>query len=56
MSSRERWRKSSFSDGTNAGNCVEVAFAVAAVGVRNSKNPDGPSLEFPPARWTEFLK
>jgi hypothetical protein len=42
------WRKSSFSDGTNAGNCVEVAFAPATVAVRDSKNPDGPHLEFPP--------
>lgn len=38
---RVRWRKSSYSGGTN-GNCVELANAGA---VRDSKNPGGPILE-----------
>lgn len=37
------WRKSSFSSG-NGGNCVEVAFLGSSVGVRDSKNPNGPTL------------
>lgn len=49
------WRKSSFSDGTNAGNCVEMALSPAAVAVRDSKNPDGPHLEFPHLHWRRFL-
>lgn len=48
------WRKSSFSGATN-GACVEVAFGAEAVGVRDSKQTDGPRLEFPPAEWRRFL-
>jgi hypothetical protein len=37
------WRKSSHS--TSSGECVEVAaLPSGAVGVRDSKNPDGPRL------------
>jgi hypothetical protein len=56
MSSPEVWRKSSFSGATAHGDCVEVAFAVEAVAVRDSKNPDGPRLEFPQAQWRRFVK
>jgi hypothetical protein len=39
-----RWRKSSYSSGSG-GNCVEVARNLpGVVGVRDSKNPDGPVL------------
>jgi hypothetical protein len=48
------WRKSSFS-GTGTGNCVEVAVTVDAVAIRDSKNPDGPHLEFPHPHWHQFL-
>ncbi|MER7546178.1 DUF397 domain-containing protein [Spirillospora sp. NPDC127506] len=41
--SRATWRKSSRSSG-NGGNCVEVAGLPSGVGVRDSKNPDGPKL------------
>jgi hypothetical protein len=37
------WRKSSHSGGTS-GNCVEVADAHSAIGIRDSKNPAGPKL------------
>jgi uncharacterized protein DUF397 len=37
------WRKSSYS-GSEGGTCVELADLVTAVGIRDSKNPDGPSL------------
>ena len=40
-----RWRKSSRS--TDKANCVEVAVAVGAVAVRDSKNPTGGVLAFP---------
>lgn len=42
--------KSTFSEG---GNCVEVAKALV-VGVRNSKDPDGPVLFFTQSKWDAF--
>ncbi|WP_026410800.1 DUF397 domain-containing protein [Actinomadura oligospora] len=38
-----RWRKSSHS-ADNGGDCVELADLASAVGVRDSKDPDGPRL------------
>ena len=47
------WRRSSRSTATS--NCVEVAAAGPAVGVRDSKDPDGPVLVLPAAAWTHFV-
>ncbi|MFB4297752.1 DUF397 domain-containing protein [Actinomadura sp. NTSP31] len=41
--SQTTWRKSSRSS-SNGGNCVELADLGAVVGVRDSKDPDGPKL------------
>lgn len=50
------WRKASYS-GNNGGGCVEVArIPVAGVAVRDSKDPDGPKLAFPPADWQAFIR
>lgn len=49
------WRTSSYS-GDNGGDCVEVGSAVAAVAVRDSKNPDGPVLAFTARAWTTFAE
>ncbi|MFY1668388.1 DUF397 domain-containing protein [Plantactinospora sp. WMMB334] len=52
--SRADWRTSGRSGG---GNCVEVARnLVGAVGVRDSKDADGPVLAFPPHAWEEFVR
>ena len=48
-----RWHKSSFSN-PNGNECVEVAFSPAAVGLRDSKNPQGPRLAFEHSRWLAF--
>ena len=48
------WRKSTFS-GDPANECVEVSFSSNAVGLRDSKNPDGPILAFNHSEWTTFL-
>ncbi|MEN3608876.1 DUF397 domain-containing protein [Plantactinospora sp. ZYX-F-223] len=49
------WRKSSRSAG-NGGECVEVADdLVGVVAVRDSKDPGGPVLTFPPYAWSSFV-
>jgi hypothetical protein len=48
------WRKSSYSSGNPTGDCVEVAFKVGHIGVRDSKNIDGPTLAFPAGAWRVF--
>ncbi|TNH22359.1 DUF397 domain-containing protein [Micromonospora orduensis] len=51
-----QWRKSTRS-GDNGGACVEVADNLPGlVAVRDSKDPDGPSLTFSPAAWTSFIQ
>lgn len=49
------WRKSSRSGG-NGGACVEVADNLSeVVGVRDSKDPDGPVLTFDTRAWRSFV-
>ncbi|MBM7772474.1 hypothetical protein JOD54_002678 [Actinokineospora baliensis] len=50
----QQWRKSSHS-GTNV-NCVEVSHEPAVTAVRDSKNPDGPTLAFPVASFARALR
>ncbi|NHW87476.1 DUF397 domain-containing protein [Escherichia coli] len=49
-----KWRTSSRSG--NQGDCVEVADTLpgGGVGVRDSKDPDGPVLTFDPSSWATF--
>jgi len=49
------WRKSSRSGGIPDSDCVEIAFA-HDVAVRDSKNAQGPILEFEPDVWGAFLR
>lgn len=52
---RASWRKSIRSGG-NGGSCVEVAsLASGRVGIRDSKDKDGPALIFTPAEWQAFI-
>ena len=48
------WRKSSHST-TQGGECVEVARLGAAVGVRDSKNPDAAPLPVAVGAFTDLL-
>ncbi|MFF1678438.1 DUF397 domain-containing protein [Streptomyces sp. NPDC058256] len=48
------WHKSSYSDGAG-NNCIEAATFPTAVGVRDSKAPDGAALVFPLASWAAFV-
>ncbi|MFI6339116.1 DUF397 domain-containing protein [Streptomyces sp. NPDC050535] len=48
------WTKSSYSTGNGA--CVEVKSPVlAAMAVRDSKVPEGPTLAFPANSWNAFV-
>ena len=48
------WRKSSYSG--SDGNCVEIAWPIDRTAVRDSKQPDGPTLSFPITTWQAFVK
>ncbi|MEU4531451.1 DUF397 domain-containing protein [Micromonospora ureilytica] len=49
------WRKSTRS-GSSGGDCVEVADNLPGiVGVRDSKDPEGPALVFEPVVWRAFV-
>ena len=49
--SNATWHKSSYS----GGNCVEIAsLPDHSRAVRDSKDPEGPKLLFPPATWRTF--
>lgn len=50
------WRKSSRSGNGVNDNCVEVAFTGPAIAVRDSKDPEGAALAFPPRAWSAFLQ
>jgi uncharacterized protein DUF397 len=47
------WRKSSRSNSSGDA-CVEVAALDGNIGVRDSKNPDGPKLIVSAATWRTF--
>ncbi|MFD4942342.1 DUF397 domain-containing protein [Streptomyces sp. NPDC058409] len=49
-----QWRKSSYSNGTG-GECVEVADLNSAVGVRDSKQPQGPHIAVCHSTWAGFV-
>lgn len=49
-----RWRKSSRSSG-GSNNCVEVAVATEAVGVRDTKDRKAGHLAVTPNAWSVFL-
>ncbi|MFI7094648.1 DUF397 domain-containing protein [Streptomyces lydicus] len=49
------WRKSSYSNGTG-GECVEVSDDFPGlVPVRDSKDPEGPTLCIPDGAWRPFI-
>ncbi|WP_433522199.1 DUF397 domain-containing protein [Nocardia pseudovaccinii] len=51
--SEVNWFKSSHSSGQTS--CVEVAWLdTGSVGVRDSKKPTGPALNFAPGEWDAF--
>ena len=55
MNEARTWHRSSYSSASSTQDCVEVALGPHQVGVRDSKNVQGPTLEFPAASWRAFL-
>lgn len=51
-----RWKKSTRSDESGGGQCVEVAFADGHIGVRDSKAPAADLLTFDPTAWQSFTR
>lgn len=47
------WRKASYSSGAET--CVEVAYSASAVGIRDSKNPEGGHLTVPDSALRELV-
>ncbi len=48
------WRTASYSQ-AEGGSCVQIACQPSVRWVRDSKNPDGPSLKFEVGATTSFL-
>ncbi|MGW2700736.1 DUF397 domain-containing protein [Streptomyces sp. NPDC001340] len=56
MSATElRWFKSSYSDSSAPGDCVEVATTPATIHIRDSKTPETGQLKVTPSAWAVFL-
>lgn len=52
---RDAWFKSSYSGDNGAGGCVSIAALVHHVGVRDSKQHNGPALVVPTTSWSSFI-
>ncbi|MGW1077341.1 DUF397 domain-containing protein [Streptomyces sp. NPDC002537] len=49
------WFTSSYSNEISGADCVSVAPLAGQVGIRDSKQPDGPAVAVPTASWTSFV-
>ncbi|WP_217573326.1 DUF397 domain-containing protein [Streptomyces sp. GbtcB7] len=55
MTAPSNWRKSSFSDGGDGNDCVEIATSHTHVAVRDSKAPADRTLTFPTGAFATFI-
>lgn len=51
----DNWRKSSYSDGGDGNDCVEIAASPTYVAVRDTKAPTRAVLDFPAGTFAAFL-
>lgn len=49
------WRKSTYSGGTG-GDCIEFAPRAGAIALRDSKNPEGPTLTVSQGAFARFVR
>ncbi|MEU7640921.1 DUF397 domain-containing protein [Streptomyces sp. NPDC039016] len=54
MADESAWFKSSHSNDTG-GACVEIAALTAQVGMRDSKDPNGPAFVISDTAWDKFI-
>ncbi|NUP17913.1 MAG: DUF397 domain-containing protein [Streptomyces sp.] len=55
MTTLDNWRKSSYSDGGDGNDCVEIATSPTHTAVRDTKNPARATLTFPTEAFTPFI-
>ncbi|MGW2165293.1 DUF397 domain-containing protein [Streptosporangium nondiastaticum] len=53
---QEHWFKSSYSGDNGAGGCISVTLLTDHVGVRDSKQHNGPAVITPSAAWASFIR
>ncbi|MFF8730398.1 DUF397 domain-containing protein [Streptomyces sp. NPDC015171] len=56
MTTPDNWRKSSYSDGGDGNDCVEVAASPSRISLRDSKAPARAVLTFPAPAFACFLE
>ncbi|MGW1872320.1 DUF397 domain-containing protein [Streptomyces sp. NPDC001975] len=56
MPTSDYWRKSSYSEGGDGNECVEIATTPTHTAVRDSKAPARATLTFPAGAFTRFLE
>ncbi|MFI1257612.1 DUF397 domain-containing protein [Streptomyces netropsis] len=49
------WFKSSYSNDNGGGGCISIAVLTGRVGVRDSKQANGPAFVVPAAAWSAFV-
>ncbi len=55
MTTLGNWRKSSYSDGGDGNDCVEIAHSPTHTAIRDSKTPARATLAFPTEAFTPFI-
>ncbi|MBO0651895.1 DUF397 domain-containing protein [Streptomyces triculaminicus] len=56
IANEKSWFKSSYSTDTGAASCVSIAPLTDRVGIRDTKQNNGPAVVIPAAAWTSFIR
>ncbi|MGI5531083.1 DUF397 domain-containing protein [Streptomyces syringium] len=55
MADETSWFKSSYSNDNGGGGCISIAVLTDQVGVRDSKQTNGPAFLVPTTAWSAFV-
>ena len=55
MTTPDNWRKSSYSDGGDGDDCVQLANSPTHIAIRDTKAPARATLTFPTEAFTPFI-